>query len=328
MNDPLPCTVTAPPRDDFKQWIEVRREEIDELLLRHGAVLFRGFNVSTDARFQEAVARLSGHRLDYIYRSTPRTNVGEGVYTATEYPPGLTIPLHNENAYQRDWPMLLIFGCLQPSARGTGLTSLADTVAVTRRIDREVIRKFENKQVLYVRNYRRDIDLPWQVVFQSESQRGVEDYCARHKIAFEWTPDGGLRTRQRCQAISRHPRTGVPVWFNQAHLFHPSALDKKTQKLLRDTFKEEDFPRNVFYGDGSRIEEADLASIRNAFEMEQVTFQWEVGDVLLVDNMRVSHGRTPYSGNRRVLFAMCEAFSEAGCCAAGPDQAEQGGSAS
>ncbi|CAM5231048.1 hypothetical protein SANTM175S_04757 [Streptomyces antimycoticus] len=33
---------------------------------------------------------------------------------------------------------------------------------------------------------------------------------------------------------------------------------------------------------------------------------WHTGDLLLIDNMLVAHGRRPYTGTRRVLVAMSD----------------------
>jgi hypothetical protein len=78
---------------------------------------------------------------------------------------------------------------------------------------------------------------------------------------------------------------------------------------MLEMFKEDEFPRNVTYGDGSAIAEADLENIREAFKQEITIFQWRTGDVLIVDNMLVSHGRNPYKGKRRVLVGMFDQFS-------------------
>src|SRR4030095_11237438 len=214
-----------------------------------------------------------------MYRSTPRTDLGGGVFTATEYPPGLEIPLHNENAYQREWPMRLIFYCDYPADGAGGQTPLARTVDVSRRIAPAIWERFRQKQIMYIRNFSHDVDLPWQTVFQTQSKADVEAYCRSHDISFEWKSDGNLRTWQICQAFAKHPRKDVVVWFNQAHLFHPSALDPQTRELMSEMLKEEDFPRNVTYGDGSPISEADLRQIREAFAKETITFPWRAGDL-------------------------------------------------
>lgn len=311
MADAIPFVIEADSERDIGAWITARRSTVDSKLDGPGAVLLRGFDVSTESDFQDVVTAFSQAVVEYEYQSSPRTHLGHGIYTATEYPAGLTIQLHNEASYQRDWPLWILFCCLYPADRGGGETPLADTVKVTNRIDPAIRKKFMEKGVMYIRNYRKDIDLPWQTVFQTQSKAEVEQYCRNHDIAVEWTSSDSLRTRQVCQGVAKHPRTGALVWFNQAHLFHPSGLDKKTRDVLLRMFQEEDFPRNATYGDGSPIEDAEMENVRAAFRQETVTFPWRAGDILILDNMLVSHGRNPYKGKRRVLAAMCDAFS--GC---------------
>lgn len=297
------------------EWIRANGGRILEAVESFGAVLIRGFSSWQQHDVRAAVRNISGEDpLDYVYRSTPRTELARGVYTATEYPAGLPIPLHNENAYQRDWPMLLFFFCQQPADKGGGQTTLADTGAITERIDQSIRMKFAERKIMYVRNYRKDIDLPWTTVFQTNSRLDVERYCAAHGMTFEWTGAGNLKTRQVCDAVQVHPHTGAVLWFNQAHLFHPSSLDLRTRKAMSRMFKDDDLPRNASYGDGSALDETDLMSIRAAYDKEAVGVDWETGDLLLLDNMRICHGRSPYRGTRKVLTAMVRPFSSARRC--------------
>jgi alpha-ketoglutarate-dependent taurine dioxygenase len=311
MPEAITTMIEGDGKSSASQWIAVNKERVTRSLETSGAVLIRGFTAWTESEFRVLVNAVGGEEpLEYVYRSTPRTGLGRGIYTATEYSPGLSIPMHNENAYQRDWPMLLFFFGAYPADGGGGQTTLADTVRVTARIAASIRDRFEKKKVMYIRNYRKDVDLPWSVVFQTDSRREVEEYCATHDIRFEWTPGGGLRTWQVCDAISAHPRTGQRIWFNQAHLFHPSSLDKRTRQTLHAMYKDEDLPRNATYGDGSAIEESVLEEIREAYSKKTLGgVEWRKGDVLILDNMLVSHGRSPYKGKRKVLTAMARPFS-------------------
>jgi alpha-ketoglutarate-dependent taurine dioxygenase len=282
---------------------------LDGWLDERGALLFRGFAVGGTAGFGKLVAAASdAGPLAYLYQSTPRTSVGNQVYTATEYPPSVAIPLHNENAYQRAWPMRLYLFCVVAAAEG-GQTPLADMLRVTERIAADVLERFARKGVMYVRNYRDGLDLPWQRVFQTEDPSAVEAYCREHDIHVEWRPGGALRTRQVCQGVAQHPRTGRRLWMNQAHLFHVTGLDPETRTSLLALMDEEDLPRNAYYGDGSPLEPEVLEHVRAAFSAEEVAFDWRSGDVLIIDNMLVAHARRPFSGDRKVLVAMSDAHA-------------------
>jgi len=308
----LPRIVQAPRPDTLLlDWAHAHRDLVRDQLGASGALLLRGFSVAGSEGFRAFVDAVSDQStLEYRYQSTPRTAVGGGVYTATEYPASQTIPLHNECAYQRTWPMRLFFLCVTPAASG-GETPIADTVRVTAHIDADVRERFRRDGVLYVRNYRKRLDVPWQTVFQTDDRAEVSRFCAAEGIEVEWRPNDGLRTKQVCQGLATHPRTGEDVWMNQAHLFHVSSLEPRVRASLLRMCAEDELPRNTYYGDGTPIELDVLEHVRDAFRAEEVAFPWRAGDVLVVDNMLVSHGRRPFAGERRVLVAMSQPHSAA-----------------
>ena len=72
---------------------------------------------------------------------------------------------------------------------------------------------------------------------------------------------------------------------------------------------EENLSTNTYYGDGSPIEPEAIDELRRAYQAESRSFPWQVGDVLLIDNMLASHGRQPYSGPRKVAVVMADPHS-------------------
>jgi alpha-ketoglutarate-dependent taurine dioxygenase len=303
---PLPLVVEpAVPGVELKSWAGARQEWLDQQLHTHGGVLFRGFDIGPVERFEEVMRAVWGDLLDYSYRSTPRTQVSGKVYTSTEYPADQSIPMHNEQSYTRNWPMRIAFYSVKCAETG-GETPIADSRRVLQRLDPALVRRFEEKGVMYVRNYGSGLDLSWQNVFQTEDPADVEAFCRRSGIEFEWRPNGGLRTRQVCQGVETHPVTGERVWFNQAHLFHISSVPSPLRERLLADLAADELPRNTFYGDGTPIEDETLAQIRAAFDAEEIAFPWEQGDLLMLDNMLAAHARKPFSGTRRVVVGMAK----------------------
>src|SRR5262245_16676124 len=47
-------------------WYATHREAMEEGLLRHGALLFRGFGIDTEARLTGVARALGGETLDYV----------------------------------------------------------------------------------------------------------------------------------------------------------------------------------------------------------------------------------------------------------------------
>lgn len=282
------------------------RSIVDRHLAVEGGLLFRGFALDGADAFRGFAAGFGHPLLTYEFGSTPRSKVTQGVYTSTEYPPHQHIPLHNEQAYTRDWPMKIWFYCQQAAPEG-GETPIADSRAVYRAMPPALRDRFVEKGLMYVRNYGNGLDVSWQQVFGTESREEVEAYCRGHGIDCEWKPDGELRTRQVCQGAIAHPVTGEMVWFNQAHLFHVSNLEPEVRSTLLELVDEPDLPRNVYYGDGSPIEDEALATVREVLEAHKISFPWQAGDVLMLDNMLTAHARAPFKGPRKVIVAMAEA---------------------
>jgi alpha-ketoglutarate-dependent taurine dioxygenase len=296
---------------DLVAWAARQREFIEEKLARHGGLLFRDFGVRTPEAFESFIRAVSGELLEYRERSSPRSQVSGNIYTSTDHPASQSIFLHNENSYQHTWPMKIFFFCATP-AQQQGETPIADVRKVYARISPETRERFRRRQWMYVRNFGDGLGLPWQTVFQTTDRSKVEEHCRLNGISAEWKEGERLRTRAVRPAVAKHPRTGEMVWFNHAAFFHVTTLEPSIRDLLREEFADDDLPTNTCYGDGSPIEPEVLDELRRAYQQETVSFPWQEGDIMLLDNMLVAHGRAPYVGPRRILVGMAEPSGDRG----------------
>jgi alpha-ketoglutarate-dependent taurine dioxygenase len=296
---------------DLVSWTAQNREKIDDRLRQYGALLFRRFDTNSLASFQQFTTTIAPSLMSYGERSSPRHVLSGNIYTSTDHPADQHILLHNEQSYTLNWPMKIWFFCVQPAQEG-GRTPIADSRRIYSRLPAPIVEKFAQKQVMYVRNYGDGLGLAWQVAFQTDDKRIVEEHCRREAIEFEWKDGDRLRTKQIRPAVRTHPRTRETIWFNHAVFFNIHSLDKAARDSLRAGIDDFDLPFNTFYGDGSPIEPAVVEQIYEVYRQEQVAFDWQAGDILMLDNMLVAHGREPFVAPREIAVAMAEPYSEFG----------------
>lgn len=302
---------------DLPGWAGDNAEFIETNLSKHGGLLFRGFAVKTQADFERFLEAICPRLMSYMEGATPRTRLSEKVYTSTEFPPDHSIALHNELTYVTTFPMKIWFFCVSPAAQG-GATPIGDVRRVFQRIPQEIKDLFLKKGGwMLVRNYGKGFGPSWKNAYHTTDRDGAEAYFRAAGIEFEWGDGERLRTRQVRPAVATHPKTGDQVWFNHVAFWHVSSLEPKLREMFLAEFKEEDLPYNTYYGDGSLIEDSVVEVLREAYRQETVIFDWQEGDILMLDNMLVAHGRTPFAGPRRVLVAMGEPWSRIDCAPLG-----------
>jgi alpha-ketoglutarate-dependent taurine dioxygenase len=289
-------------------WAATHKPYIEANLLTHGGLLFRNFGMKTATEFEQFSTVVCGELLEYHERSSPRRQVRGNVYTSTDYPATESIFLHNENSYQQTWPMRILFFC-QTAPESGGETPIADCRKIYQRLSASVRERFIERKWMLIRNFGDGLGLSWQTVFQTTDKDEVDEHCRLNGIQTEWKDNDRLRTRAVRPAVAYHPKTGEPVWFNHATFFHVSTLDPTISAVLMRQFKEEDLPSTTCYGDGSSIEPESLEELRDAYRSETVAFPWQEGDLLLLDNMMVAHGRAPYKGARSILVGMAQPYS-------------------
>jgi alpha-ketoglutarate-dependent taurine dioxygenase len=272
-------------------------------------VLFQGFGVRTPEAFQRFMAALYTELVSEHERSSPRSQVSGRVFTSTDHPADQTIFVHNEMSYSHRWPTRIGFCCLTAPRTG-GATPIADVRTVLRLLDPDLRDRLARRRVQYLRNYGDGFGLPWQESFQTTDRAAVEAYCQAAGMTVEWKEGDRLRTRRVADPLARHPVTGELVWFNHATFFHVSTLDPVLRDGLLADLSPEDLPTHACYGDGREFEPEVTDALRAAYGKATLSFPWREGDLLLLDNMLVAHGRAPYTGERKVVVAMAEPITE------------------
>ncbi|WP_100525569.1 condensation domain-containing protein [Mycobacteroides abscessus] len=291
---------------DLVDWIRANHDFVYSKVAEYGAVLFRGFGISSVDQFHKLATAVHPELVEYSEPSTPRGEYKEKIYVSSEYPNWYSIPLHGELAYTYRWPMKALFYAKKVATSG-GETPIADAREVLLNITPKLRDKFREKHVMYVRNFGGGMLVPWQKVFATADPGEVERHCMENSpMHVEWLDGGRLRTRQIRPATAIHPITGEEVWFNQAHIFHAYSLGNEMQNKLYEEFGVEGLPVHALYGDGTPIANSEMDEIYHAYEVCKWAEPWQQGDVLLADNMLMAHGRHPFEGERETVVAFVE----------------------
>ncbi|MFG2027199.1 TauD/TfdA family dioxygenase [Streptomyces sp. NPDC048825] len=306
--EPSALPVLATPQQPgvpLTAWVRANAELVREQLHQYGAVLFREFDEGADA-VRPVVEAVGGDgALSYQDGATPRSELDDGVYSSTEYPADQTIEMHNEACYSWSWPRVLGFSCALPAQSG-GQTPLADSRKVLRRLPADLLARLERHGVRYVRNYTPGVGISWQEALGCD-ESGLDAYAERTRVRLERIADDHLRTEALRPAVVRHPDTGEWVWFNQATSFHLSTIGDELAAELLGQVGRDRVPKTSRTGDGSDFTHSELDAIRAAFAAETTSFDWQLGDVLVVDNLLAAHGRAPFTGKREIRVAMAGA---------------------
>lgn len=287
---------------DLADWARNNREYIEQKLSQHGGILFRGFQLKGADDFERVAASIC-RELYSEYGDLPREGVAGKVYTSTPYPEDKSILYHNESSHMSRWPSKINFFCITVAKEG-GATPIVDCRKVYQGLDPKIRETFAEKGLMYVRNFSEGLDVSWQRFFGTEDKSVVKESCHKAGMTCEWTSNDGLRIRQRCQAVLRHPKTGELSFFNQVQLHHVHCLEPAVRQSLLSIFKRDDLPRHVYYGDGSPIEDSVMDHVGEVYEKHAVRFQWQQGDMVSLDNMLVAHARDPYVGPRKIVVAL------------------------
>ena len=304
--------------DALCTYIASNRQEIAGKLLKHAGILLRGFPIADADCFNAIIAVLNlGKPLNYIGGDSPRDKIKGTVYTSTEAPPKIKIPLHNEMSFIKHYPRHIYFYCETPAATG-GATILGDAREIYRKVSSKIRTTFEKLGLRYISNYyKQDILLDlvnsfarahkkWTEVFETEDKKEVEQMCREQEFAHQWRRDWIQITQER-PAVIHHETTQEMIWFNQAHLYdyNPKLVgfwNYIGTKLLYA--RPHTVMHEITYGDHTPIARRDLYEIMETLDACTIQYPWQRHDMLILDNVLAMHGRAPFMGKRKILTSL------------------------
>lgn len=301
-----PMEVRASSADNAKgaQYFTDNADKIKQDLLKYGAIWFRGFDLMKSVNGYRDMYEALGMDpcLDPLHSSGLRKFASErdALYEEVNKPSlrGHYIGLHCESTAKRT-AAYAAFVCFQKATEGGGRFLVADGAAILAEMDPKVLQKLYDRKIrISVSN----LDIPPAIPGPlKEGIKNLVDVAVAPKFDMDlemiYEADGKPGRLQAVESaespINRHPVTGLPVWFNNAHNHARKLRDRRPCGVPEVGMTE------VFYADTMEtLSLEDCQEIKRASEKHITALSMEPGDVLLVDNYRALHGRDVFQGDR------------------------------
>lgn len=298
----LQCRGPAP-LDAVTGWLAENRHRLAEQASAQGAILFRGFPLTTAEDFDRFVAALDWPNFAYdeSLSNAVRVNRTERVFTANEAPPTVAIFLHHEMAQTPIYPSRLFFFCEQAAEEGGATPLCRSDVLWERVVERSpgFARDCLEKGLRYT-NVMPSANDPnsgmgrgWQSTLRAETRAQAEERLKSLGYSWEWQADRCVRATTPVLPAVRELPDGRRSFFNQLIAAYCGWKDTRN-----------DPSKSITFGDGSPLDGA--AAMQAAEMADELTFDvpWQPGDVALVDNYVTMHGRRTFRGTRKVLASL------------------------
>lgn len=278
--DKLGWLVRAQPAERI---FDVGVPTVIDLLGARGAILLRGFSVD-EADFVAYSAEFQREPCPHVFASSIRPPLSADGTVVDVFAGDDVVSLHGEMYFLPRHPDLIWFYCIQPSREG-GQTTVCDGVAFLAALG-SLREAFERQSVVYSPVLPAD---GWRKLSGRASRQEAERRILAMKGVrrLESVARDSLRIEYVSSAITTTRLQGVPAFVNS--ILNVTEERYLSLNLVRCTFE-----------DGMPFSRDMLDALERAGESVTREVSWQPGDLLLIDNSRMQHGRRRFRGERRM----------------------------
>lgn len=244
-----------------------------------GVILFRGFNTDFEL-FTKFSNKFSDNFMDYTGGIFKRRviNGNPTVLTVNDF--NHEIKLHGEMYYQKNIPLMLWFFCAHP-ASDDGETIICDGKQFYNELSDSLKELFSRKKLKFVGHNTKEA---WTKRYKTNNLNSLKRIFESNDVGLHINEDESIDTHYICPVV--HPsKSGNNLVFINSLL--PAICM---------------YPNSVTFDDDSEIDDEVMAQLNNIAEKLAVKIEWQKGDILMIDNTRVMHGRRAFLDDSRDIY--------------------------
>jgi alpha-ketoglutarate-dependent taurine dioxygenase len=264
---------------DDKSILEIDREEIISLFKEYGVLLFRGFTADTEI-FKEFSNLFSNNFLDYAGGAFNRRVINDDQTILSVNDFQTEIKLHGEMYYQKNIPLMLWFFCANPAAKN-GETTVCDGRQFFAELSHSTQELFSQKRLKFTAKMNKE---QWQKKYKIDDINELEQMCKRNDTQMTIYEDRSILFQYICPVV-------IPSRCGKYQVFINSLLP--AMQLNPDVLK---------FDDDSEIPDELIDELNGIAERITTNIDWKKGDILMIDNTRIMHGRRAFKDETREIY--------------------------
>jgi alpha-ketoglutarate-dependent taurine dioxygenase len=258
---------------------ELDKEEIICLFKHYGILLFRGFDVDVET-FKKFTNPLSTNFINYAGGAFSRKviNGDETLLSVNDFKS--EIKLHGEMYYQKNIPLMLWFFCANPPLED-GETTVCDGRQFFNEMSSLTKELFSQNNLKFTVRISKE---GWQKKYQIDKLKQLEEICRNNNTRLKIFDDQSIILEYISPAI-------IPSKCGKYQVFINSLLPTKQLS-----------PNILKFEDDSDIPEEVVSELNKIAEKITTEISWQKGDILMIDNTRILHGRRAFSDEQRDIY--------------------------
>lgn len=259
-------------------------ESVRQTYREDGAIFFSGFTPSME-NFKSFTGALSTEFMEYVGGAMSRApiNGDQTVVSVTNAGDNFGVPLHGELYYRDNPPKLLWFYCDIPAETG-GETTVCDAFLLFEKLSKHTQDFFKANKIVYIRTYQAD---ELEGIYHTRDTDQVKAMCEASGISCEVRADGSVQTRYTTSALRPDAEGKRLAFINNILPVLGLEMSGKRGSLVR-------------LENGYGLPHDVIIELKGVSDALTFPAPMRSGDLLMVDNLRMMHGRKSFTGKRSV----------------------------